>query len=224
LQVPLHDKPVAVDRLDVCGTAYQRDVVMFREAGAVRAADGAGAQDDDAHEVETIISAAGADPACRFRSLEVDVNLSSFLAGIVAGAGIAFALDPVNGGRRRSLLLVERVRATLGRVSSHPRAIEVLDTDVGEVTLRGAVLTAEADRVIAAAGSVIGVNGVVDLLDRHESSDDVAALQGGSVLLSPRLDILPRRWSPATRTLIGAAALAAAAVSMTRLPGHGHRP
>jgi hypothetical protein len=65
------------------------------------------------------------------------------------------------------------------------------------------------------------VNGVVDLLDRHESSDDVAALQGGSVLLKPRLDILHRRWSPATRTLIGAVAVAAAAVSMTRLPGHG---
>lgn len=195
------------------------------------------------------------------------MNLSSFLAGIVAGAGIAFALDPVSGGRRRALVrdgfiragsrtrdaadvairdlsnrtrgiaaatrlrmssrpvdgrrLVERVRATLGRVSSHPRAIDVLDTEAGEVTLRGAVLTAEADRVIAAAGAVSGVNGVVDLLDRHESSDDVAALQGGSVLLKPRLDILHRRWSPATRTLIGAVAVAAAAVSMTRLPGHG---
>jgi hypothetical protein len=198
------------------------------------------------------------------------VNLNSFVTGMVAGAGIAFALDPVSGGRRRALVrdqviraghktrdaadvairdlsnrtrgiaaatrsrfggrpvdgrrLVERVRATLGRVSSHPRAIDVLDTEAGEVTLRGAVLAAEADRIVAAAGSVPGVNGVVDLLDRHESSDDVPALQGGGRLPTPRLDILQRRWSPATRTLLGAAAVAAAAVSMSQLRGHGYRP
>ena len=200
---------------------------------------------------------------------EVDVNLNSFLAGMVAGAGIAFALDPVSGGRRRALVrdqfiraghqtrsaagvamrdlsnrtrgivaatrsrfssrpvdgrrLVERVRATLGRVSSHPRAIDVLDTETGEVTLRGAVLTAEADRVLAAAGSVHGVNGVVDLLDRYESSDEVPALQGGRFMAGPRFDIMQRRWSPATRTLVTAAAVAAAAVSMSRLRGHGYR-
>lgn len=195
---------------------------------------------------------------------EVDVNLNSFLAGMVAGAGIAFAVDPVSGGRRRALVrdqfiraghrtrdaadvairdlsnrtrgiaaatrsrlsrgpvdgrrLVERVRATLGRASSHPRAIDVLDTETGEVTLRGAVLAGEADRVLAAAAAVTGVNGVVDLLDRYESSDEVPALQG-----RPRFVVRQRRWSPATRTLVTAAAVTAAAVSMSRLRGHGYR-
>src|SRR5918999_197419 len=44
--------------------------------------------------------------------------------------------------------LVERVRAKLGRVCSHPRAIDV-DARAGEITLRGPILAAEMADVIA---------------------------------------------------------------------------
>ena len=43
------DRGIALDGLDVSGAADQGDVVILREAGAVDAADRAGAEDDDAH-------------------------------------------------------------------------------------------------------------------------------------------------------------------------------
>lgn len=186
------------------------------------------------------------------------MNLNSFLAGMAAGAGIAFIADPVSGRRRRALArdqvvrvsrktrdaadtavrdlsnrtkgmaaaararltgadaddvrLVERVRATLGRTVSHPRAIDVSACD-GTITLSGSVLASEADRLISAASGVVGVTCVEDALDRHETPDAVPALQGSSVPPGPRLDVLQRRWSPATRTLVGAAALTAIGLS-----------
>ena len=73
--------------------------------------------------------------------------------------------------------LVERVRATLGRATSHPGAIDVFAADGGAVILEGPILTAEADRVISAAYSVPGVGRVIDHLERHETSDGVPSLQ-----------------------------------------------
>lgn len=61
-------------------------------------------------------------------------------------------------------ILTERVRAQLGRFTTHARNIEV-DVRDGEVTLRGNVSSAEAKRVVRAARSVAGVCNVIDLLD-----------------------------------------------------------
>jgi hypothetical protein len=99
--------------------------------------------------------------------------------------------------------LIERVRAALGRVCSHPRAIDVEAID-GEITLRGDVLGSEAEAVLAAVRSVRGVNDVFDDLDKHAGADGVPS----------SLDLLQRRWAPATRTLVGMAAVAAAAFSV----------
>src|SRR5688572_18766404 len=60
-------------------------------------------------------------------------------------------------------LLVERVRARMGRVVSHARAIDVEASD-GCVTLRGPVLHAEAARLLDAVRHVRGVRHVVDQL------------------------------------------------------------
>jgi hypothetical protein len=73
--------------------------------------------------------------------------------------------------------LVERVRATLGRATSHPGAIEVFAADGGAVILEGPILSAEAGRVISAAWSVPGVGRVIDHLERHETPDGVPSLQ-----------------------------------------------
>ena len=108
-------------------------------------------------------------------------------------------------------VLVERVRATLGRVCSHPRAIDVTLVD-GEVTLRGEVLSPEADAVLAAAGSVRGVEDVIDELERYERAEGNPSLQGAGRVDEPPVNLLPRRWAPATRALVGLTAVAAAAV------------
>ncbi len=123
----------------------------------------------------------------------------ALLAGVAIGAGTMFLLDPDRGGRRRALIrakaanlrgilapgspdarqLIERVRAELGRVVSHPRAIDVSVLHDGCVGLTGPVLTTEADAVLGAIARVRGVARVEDNLERHATAENVPALQGG---------------------------------------------
>jgi osmotically-inducible protein OsmY len=60
--------------------------------------------------------------------------------------------------------LIERVRAKLGRVCSHPHAVDV-DAHDGHVTLRGPALTSEVDNIVAEASGVRGVTGVRNELE-----------------------------------------------------------
>jgi hypothetical protein len=114
------------------------------------------------------------------------------------------------GGPVSDVALIERVRATLGRASSHPRAIDVLAHN-GEVTLRGATLASEVDRLIATAESVPGVRRIIDMLEPHDTSEGVPSLQGEGRVAGPSLDIMQRRWAPATRALVSATVLATGA-------------
>ena len=75
-------------------------------------------------------------------------------------------------------LLAERVRAQLGRLISHPRAIDVTASD-GQVTLRGAVLMSEEDALLRGVESVRGVRGVASDLEIYPSAEGVPQLQGG---------------------------------------------
>jgi uncharacterized membrane protein len=52
---------------------------------------------------------------------------------------------------------------------------------------------------------VRGVRDVVDQLERHETSDDVPALQGSGQPATSRFGLLRENWSPATRLLTGVA-------------------
>jgi gas vesicle protein len=101
--------------------------------------------------------------------------------------------------------LEERVRAKLGRVCSHPRAITVEAHD-GAVTLRGPILAREVERVLDTAAGVRGVRNVNDELDSHESADGIPALQGEGRVADD--DVTPRQWAPATRALVSAGVLA----------------
>lgn len=76
-------------------------------------------------------------------------------------------------------VLVERARAELGRVVSHPGAIDVTAQD-GAVTLAGPVLRSEAGRLLRRVRKVRGVRDVEDLLEIHDSAEGVPALQGGT--------------------------------------------
>lgn len=64
-------------------------------------------------------------------------------------------------------VLVERVRARLGRAVSHPGAIHVT-ASAGAVTLAGPVLKRQRKRALRAAASVPGVHVVVDWLEAHK--------------------------------------------------------
>ena len=103
--------------------------------------------------------------------------------------------------------LIERVRAKLGRVSSHPRAIDVLADD-GVITLRGPILASELPNVMAATRSVRGVEDVVNHLHAHESAIGIPSLQGAGRHAAASLEIMQRNWAPATRALVGAGVVA----------------
>jgi uncharacterized membrane protein len=99
-------------------------------------------------------------------------------------------------------VLVERVRSKLGRVSSHPHAIEVSCED-GAIVLEGPVLSNELRQVLSAIGRVRGVRKIQNRLDPHRSTENVPALQGGE----PRrevFELLQRNWSPGPRLVVGA--------------------
>jgi uncharacterized membrane protein len=117
------------------------------------------------------------------------------------------------------VVLVERVRARIGRVVSHPRAIDVQAAG-GVITLRGPILKAEVPRLQAVVARVPGVRQVVNELEEHAEAAKVPSLQGGRPL-GVRFELLQRQWSPATRLITGAtaAALAGYGVSRSGLPG-----
>lgn len=128
--------------------------------------------------------------------------------GIAAEARARLSDEPVDDAR-----LVERVRAKVGRMSSHPRAIDVSARD-GQVTLTGPILARELDDLMAAVAAVGGVRGITNQLEPHETSDAVPALQGEGAVQGERLDILQRNWSPATQALVTVAGLAATGVCL----------
>src|SRR5690606_9095924 len=102
--------------------------------------------------------------------------------------------------------LVARVRARLGTAVSHPHAVDV-EAHEGTVVLRGPILEHEAHRALRAVRRLRGVRAIDDRLERHASSENVPALQGG-VERRRRPEILQENWTPAVRLLAGAAGVA----------------
>jgi hypothetical protein len=155
------------------------------------------------------------------------------VAGEAAGAtirdmsnrarGIAASVRGRFGENVSDDVVGERVRARLGRASSHARALDV-DVRNGCVTVRGPILSSEVRGVLAVAAGVRGVQGVVDELEPHETAAGVPSLQGEGRVARPTRDILQRRWSPATRTLFTAGALAIGAWAAARARQPRHHP
>jgi uncharacterized membrane protein len=112
-------------------------------------------------------------------------------------------------GRLRSevvpdAVLEARVRAKLGRVVSHPRAIDVAARD-GCVTVEGPILAREAGKLLDVVRRTRGVCDVVDRLEVHERPDDIPSLQGGATRQGARSEVMQQNWAPTTRLLAGAA-------------------
>ena len=119
--------------------------------------------------------------------------------GLLAEAKSALQYEPVEEDQ-----LIARVRAKLGRLVSHPHAIEVIARD-GAITLSGAVLEREAQHLVSEVGSIHGVSSVCDHLVRHSDATNVATLQGGWERHPAGPQFSPHQWPPAVRMLAGVA-------------------
>lgn len=111
-------------------------------------------------------------------------------------------------------VLVQRVRSKMGRVVSHPHAIQVSARD-GNVTLSGPVFDDEVPRLLSAVERVRGVNQVEDRLEPHRDAD-VPALQGGRIRPGAQMELFQRNWSPSLRLMVAAAGSGMAAYGAAR--------
>jgi hypothetical protein len=98
-------------------------------------------------------------------------------------------------------VLVERVRAKIGRHTSHPKAVKA-EAAGGRIALRGQILASEHHPMLRAVRRVRGVKDVQDLLQVHESAQGISALQGAQSR-HERLALGPSTWSPAARAVSG---------------------
>jgi uncharacterized membrane protein len=121
------------------------------------------------------------------------------VSGLIAGTKRLFAHEEVPDE-----VLVGRVRAALGRVVSHPHAIDVF-VDGGHVSLSGPVLAHEARPLLRSVRAVGGVRAVSDELTVHEEAGNIPSLQGGVPRSGARFELMQDNWSPAVRLATGAA-------------------
>ena len=112
-------------------------------------------------------------------------------------------------------VLVERVRARLGRLVSHPGAIEVTARG-GTITLVGPIFKAEVEQLLEGIAAVPGVTAIDNRLDAHVEASHVSALQGPGPRKITRAPATWLRWTPTRRLLAGIAAVAFVAASAPR--------
>ena len=74
--------------------------------------------------------------------------------------------------------LLRRVRAHIGRVVSHPRLVQVMADANGCVTLSGAIVARETDRLVSTIESIPGVCLVVNRLEPKQTDQDLQATSG----------------------------------------------
>lgn len=101
-------------------------------------------------------------------------------------------------------VLAARVRSRLGRVVSHPSAIEVKAVN-GLVVLTGQILADEEHPLLDSVIAISGVKNIENCLELHETAGDIPALQGGRKRQDARFGPLKTNWSPTTRFVATAA-------------------
>jgi len=101
-------------------------------------------------------------------------------------------------------VLLARVRSKLGRVVSHPHAVEV-EAYGGHVILSGPILEHEVNDLLDCVSRVRGVSGVENQLEAHKTAADIPSLQGGTPRAGERFELMQENWSPAARVLVGGA-------------------
>ncbi|HEX6138744.1 MAG TPA: SRPBCC family protein [Casimicrobiaceae bacterium] len=113
------------------------------------------------------------------------------------------------GGAPDDLQVIERVRARMGRIVSHPHAIQVGAND-GRVTLSGPILADEVQRLLDVVRTVWGVSDVEDRLVVHEHPESISSLQGGTDERANDSLVAHGNWAPASRmaAVLGGAGMA----------------
>ncbi|HEU4617202.1 MAG TPA: SRPBCC family protein [Gammaproteobacteria bacterium] len=127
----------------------------------------------------------------------------------------ASALSHLRSERPDDRVLVERVRACLGRVVTHPSSVDVEASD-GVVTLSGPILQHEVAPLLRCVLTVPGVADVTNRLDVHAEPDRIPGLQGAPRHTPAEAASLRAGWSPTGRALAGVAGGAAAAYGLAR--------
>jgi uncharacterized membrane protein len=100
-------------------------------------------------------------------------------------------------------ILKQRIRTALGRVLSHPKAVQVSCT-TGKVYLAGWVFTDEVDPLNQTVRAISGVKEVLTFVNTTDHPEHVVALQGGRKRQS-FFKVLQESWSPTLRVLAGCA-------------------
>jgi hypothetical protein len=137
-------------------------------------------------------------------------DLRNRTQGIVSGVQSRLSSEPVDDS-----VLVDRVRSKLGRIVSHPKAVNVSSQN-GRVVLSGPILTTEVAELLACVNRVSGIKEVINQLDTHDESENHPALQGGRERQGDRFEFLQENWSPAARFIAGAAGASLAAYGGAR--------
>jgi uncharacterized membrane protein len=130
--------------------------------------------------------------------------------------GLGARMRELARGRREvdDEVLVERVRSAVGRLVSHPHAIDVA-CHGGRIMLSGPVLAHEEHRLVRGVFSVRGVRAIENLLDAHTSAGDTPSLQGGH-RRGPRMEFMQETWAPGPRLLSLAGGCALAGYGLAR--------
>jgi Putative phospholipid-binding domain. len=100
-------------------------------------------------------------------------DLGNRASGVVAEVESSLSQD-----KPTDEVLVNRVRSEMGRVFSHPGAIQVT-ANQSRVTLSGPILADEEKGLLECVRSVRGVTEVENRLEAHTSADTISARQGG---------------------------------------------
>jgi len=126
-------------------------------------------------------------------------DLSNRTRGTIAAIQSRFSSEQPDDS-----VLVDRVRSKLGRIVSHPSAINVTAQN-GNVTLSGPILAHEAPHLLSCVKWMHGVQDINNNLELHEQADNHPSLQGGRERPAYRFEFLQENWSPTARLLAGAA-------------------
>jgi hypothetical protein len=137
-------------------------------------------------------------------------DLSNRTRGTIAAIQSRFSSEQPDDS-----VLVDRVRSKIGRIVSHPSAINVTAQN-GNVTLSGPVLAHEVPHLLSCVKWINGVQDIHNDLEVHEAADNHPSLQGGRERPSYRFEFLQENWSPAARLLAGAAGASLAVYGGTR--------
>jgi hypothetical protein len=127
--------------------------------------------------------------------------------GILAESEKLLSNEPVDDD-----VLVERIRAMLGRVVTHPAPIEVTAID-GHVTLGGHILKNEIPDLLAAVKRVPGVKRVENMVQGHAESENLPFLRPAVV---PMVAKYKAGLPPSAKMVMGGVGGTIAAIGLRR--------